>query len=195
MWQAQTPCGGSSAASTPVEPQEREKKDKKDKKEKKDKKDKDKKSKKEKKQDRRTPTPESTRLPSPFIPPLECPGASSPSIQSVDTGNIYHKYALNAEALAALNRKATADLLAEGLGPAEVADGTVGEVVELSDHVKKLRHAHLNKFGRSLKSKSTPAEIKVLARNIRAGQGHTGYNSHLHHSMNHAFKCLFHFCG
>ena len=173
MWQAQTPCGGSSAASTPVEPQEREKKDKKDKKEKKDKKDKDKKSKKEKKQDRRTPTPESTRLPSPFIPPLECPGASSPSIQSVepsngldeagmgpkageiekvDTGNMYHKYALNAEALAALNRKATADLLAEGLGPAEVADGTVGEVVELSDHVKKLRHAHLNKFGRSLKS-------------------------------------------
>ena len=79
-------------------------------------------------------------------------GPKAGEIEKVDTGNIYHKYALNAEALAALNRKATADLLAEGLGPAEVADGTVGEVVELSDHVKKLRHAHLNKFGRSLKS-------------------------------------------
>ena len=75
----------------------------------------------------------------------------APSAESADpAGNPEAKSALNATALAALNRKTTADLQLDGEDETDKKDEA--ELPELSEHVKKLRHNHLNQFQRSLKS-------------------------------------------
>eukprot|EP00435_Cladocopium_sp_Y103_P007574 s448_g2.t1 len=170
----------SSSAPTPSEPKEKkEKKDKSDKKDKKSKKEKkDKKSKKEKKEKARRTVPSPVNSPGdslaspslsaaeppeePLVEPLEPPSAKKVEPVAVDPPAEKavpvavdppesRKNTLNAAALAVLNRANTCDLVEQGL-PAEGGDSTKSEKLEISDR------------------RNTPAEIKNLTRNIRAGQ-------------------------
>lgn len=159
--------GVDAASSTPTPSDRKEKKDKKDKSEKKDKKDKshkkEKKSKKEKKDKDhersdaspvRSPASVEMTAGTPSQLPGEPAATESKETVAVDPPEpeSKQKNTLNAKSLAALNRANTCDLMQQGEIPAEVDDSSKSERLDLSDRTKSIRHAHLNKFGRSLKS-------------------------------------------
>ena len=154
VWEAEN-AEPESNASTPVEM--KEKKEKKDKKDKKDKKEK--KAKKEKigeddavsvkESEARDAGDDRSQSPSDSAPSSSVKTEPAPAAEGEHPGQAMAKSTLNAKALAALNRAATADLQHQVETDPEKNDD---ELPELSEHVKKLRHRHLNQFQRSLKS-------------------------------------------